>query len=534
MANINGYFYLSIHDDKTFLRLVPPADGGEPILITDIRDYLAMQKIEADLATINSLLQNMSGEMEIPIGPKLGFPVHECFNVIITPDRMQAICRFYPAGAGSNGKPLNIEDIKSHLEFKGVKFGVKEDEIKKFLGNKQYCTDVILAEGVLPTRGKDAHIEYFFNTDPNCKPKLNPDGTVDFFNLDNISKCHAGMVLATLTPEVRGKEGYRVSGDRILPPEVKVLRLKYAGNISLNVEGDSIVSDVDGHVSLVDDKVFVSNVYEVVDVDTSTGNIDFPGDVIVTGNIKTGFCVEADGNVEVKGVVEGALVKAGGNVIIARGVNGMSKGMIHAGGNVIAKFVENANINAGGYVHAEAIIHSKVVASGDVTVTGKKGFIVGGSVKSLGNVEAKTIGSEMGGDTEIEVGVDPKIKQRAVQLEDSMKTTKANIEKIEPILTTFAQKIKEKAPLTADQIKYFKQLSAQYQALKQNYQSEYADYQEVSKGLENVSSDSSVIVREFLYPGTRLTINEVSQLMTKTCQHSRFVRDGADIRIKGI
>lgn len=529
MANRNGYFQIVTHNDKSFLKLVPPAEGGEPISITEVRDYLASTKIDADISTINTVLLEHTAEVELPLPNKVAFIVNESFKIDISEDRMKATARFYPAISG--GGLLDYDSIINELKFRKVTCGIKEDVIKGYLGNRQYCTDYVLAEGVLPTRGTDARIEYFFNTNPNLKPALNPDGTVDFFNLEVISKCEKGQVLATLTPEVKGKEGVRVTGDRLLPPEVKSLSLSYASNIIKSDDGLSLISQVDGHVSLVDNKVFVSNVYEVVDVDTSTGNIDFPGDVLVTGNVKTGFCVEAEGNVEVRGVVEGALIKATGNVIIARGVNGMGKGIISADGNVVAKFIENANVQAGGYVHSEAIIHSKVNARSDVTVNGKKGFIVGGSVKALGNVEAKTIGSDMGGETEIEVGSDPKIKQRAANLDNLIKTSKANIEKIEPILTAFAQKIKEKAPLTAEQINYFKKLSDQYKIEKQNLQDATIEYEEINKDLAGASTDSCVLVSEIMHPGTKLTINEVSKTITKPSQHSRFIRDGADIRI---
>lgn len=532
MANKNGYFQVITKGNKTYVRLYPQAEGGEPILISELKEYLEFNKYSVDILALNSAVMELTEVVDFPISDVVSFAIGEYFSLKISEDRMQAVARFYPASTG--GASLTKDEILNDLTHKGIKAGVNEDTISAYVANKQYCTDIIVAEGIPATRGTDASIEYFFNTDPNAKPTLNPDGTVDFFNLNTISKCTQGMVLATLTPDVPGTRGSRVTGEPILPPDVRKMRLSYASNIELSEDQLSIIAKVDGHVSLVDEKVFVSNVYEVVDVGPATGNIDYDGDVLVKGNIQSGFCVEAEGNIEVRGVVEGALVKAGGDIIIARGINGMSKGVISADGNIIAKFIENATVTSGGYVHAEAIIHSKINSGGDVTVNGKKGFIVGGSVRALGNVEAKTIGSEMGGDTEIEVGSDPKIKQKRQNAENMLKIAKTNIDKIEPILSAFAKKIKEKAPLTPEQIKYFKQLSDQYKVERENYQIYYNEYTELGKGVvsEDNVSESFVAVSGFLYPGTKLTISEVSQTMTKPCQHSRFVREGADIRIK--
>ena len=44
---------------------------------------------------------------------------------------------------------------------------------------------------------------------------------------------------------------------------------------------------MDGHVSLVEGKVFVSDVLTVENVDSSTGNIEYDGNVQVNG---TGLC----------------------------------------------------------------------------------------------------------------------------------------------------------------------------------------------------------------------------------------------------
>lgn len=122
-------------------------------------------------------------------------------------------------------------------------------------------------------------------------------------------------------------------------------------------------------VSLVEGKVFVSDVYEVENVDLSTGNIDFEGSVQVNGNVSSNFVIRAGSNVIISGVVEGAYIEAGGNIIIARGMNGMAKGTLKAGGNIVAKFLENATASAGGYVSTESILHSNVIAATEIQVT---------------------------------------------------------------------------------------------------------------------------------------------------------------------
>ena len=49
------------------------------------------------------------------------------------------------------------------------------------------------------------------------------------------------------------------------------------------------------------------------------------GNLSVRGIVLSGFVVEVGGNVEVFGVVEAATIKAGGNIILRRGMTGNGK-----------------------------------------------------------------------------------------------------------------------------------------------------------------------------------------------------------------
>ncbi len=530
----NGYFKLQFTDNESYVSLFPPTDGGAPIQVDELRDYLVAKGFPGvDVVVLKQAVDGLTKQANIKIAAKKGIPCPESFNVRITPDKMQAVCRFFPPS--TSGAELTASDIKSTLKLQGVNKGVDDKAIEAYLANRNYCTDYVLAQGVAPTEGQDASIEYYFNTNPNLKPKLNEDGSVDFFSLSAISVVKAGDKLATLTPEVPGKPGFNVVGDVLPPRDVKKLTLKYGRNIEISEDEKTISTTVNGHASLVEGKVFVSDVYEVSDVDTSTGNIEYAGNVCVLGNVKTGFSVKAEGDVEVRGVVENAIVEATGNVTIARGMNGMSKGTIIAGGNVVSKFIENANVTAGGYVHSEAILHSNVIAKCEVTVTGKKGFITGGVVRTPSTVSAKIIGSTMGVTTEIEVGTDPKLTLRANTLTAEIAAARKKVEQAEPVILTFTQKLKAGEQLRPEQIIYFKQASQQYKELKEDLDKKIEEMNTLMEQLDETNTgEACVKVEGYAYPGTKITISEVTTTLTKPVQHGKFVKDGADVRVKGL
>lgn len=531
MGATNGYFKLHMEDDGTYIELFPQVGDGEPVSLEEIRTYLASKNYTVDVITLNKALMNLTGPTSVKIKNEKGLPEAETFIINISADKMMATARFYPCS--NLGASLTKDEIVASLKFKGVQVGIDENVISAYLSNKHYCTDYVIAKGKPVVQGTDASIEYFFNTNPNTKPSLNSDGTVDFYNLNIISKCTIGQELARLTPEQPGVPGQNVLGENISPKDVRKLILKFGRNIELSPDGLALISQVNGHVTLTDDKVFVTDVYEVTDVDTSTGNIDYNGNVVVMGNVKAGFSVHAEGNVEVRGIVEGALIQAQGDIIITRGMNGMGRGKLQADGNIVAKFIENASISAGGYVHAEAILHSNVTATGDVEVTGKKGFITGGSIRSLGTVSARVIGSSMGADTEIEVGVDPSVKNQLNALQQEVTTIKKEIAQIEPILQTVKTRIKRGDKLTPEQIRYFKQLSDQYSKLRPELEQKMSEIDNWSSSADVLKTESIVKVSEFIYPGTKITISEAVLNVTNTIQHSRLVKEGADVRIKG-
>lgn len=57
------------------------------------------------------------------------------------------------------------------------------------------------------------------------------------------------------------------------------------------------------------------------DVDLNIGNIDFNGDVNITGNVITGVTIRAMGSIYIGGYVEGAVIKSNKDIVLNKGVN---------------------------------------------------------------------------------------------------------------------------------------------------------------------------------------------------------------------
>lgn len=523
---MNGYFQVLVSDRGTALHLIPPTNGGEAIDVIEVKEYLDGKNIEFDLVALNQAVKS-GEEKKIVLNQKKEYPIAEVMNLRVRDDKMACIARFYPPS--NQGNTLSRDSIISSMKLQGIKFGIDENEISEFLKKRQYCTDYIFAKGVPARQGTDASIEYHFNTERKGKPALKEDGSVDFFNLGIIEECTKGQVLATLTPADFGEFGDDVLGNRIKPRNVKTLKLEFGKNVTLSEDRLTITADCDGQVSLAGGKVHVANVLELKEVGTETGNIEFNGSVRVKGNVSANFSVKAEGNVEVNGIVESAYIEAGGDIIIARGMNGMGKGTLKAGGNIVVKYLENVICSAGGTVSAEAIMQSTVSAKREVLVTGRKGFITGGLVTAGNKIEAKTLGSEMGSTTCVEVGVDPVVKRRLSELQKQMGEAQKIVKQTTPMIQALNQKIKMGIKLQPEQVKNFQTIietNRKSQTLLEEGMEEMCHLEEEASGTDN----AHIIITGEVFPGVKISISGATTTVKTPYKFSRFIKEGGDVK----
>ncbi len=531
----NGYFQIGCTGSGTVIKLVKPVDGGNEVTAKEIADYLSGHGVLYDAGLLTKGIQDAAAaaknEFLFLVNKDLIPEIRESYSLTVGQDKMTASVRLYPPSM--KGERMTAQELLVDLKVKGIAFGIKEKEIAEFFANPVYCTDFIVAMGIPARNGSDAEIKYFFNTDLHAKPTLSEDGSVDFFHLNTICHCKKGEVLARLYPEDPGDNGTTVYGETIKPREVKRRRLEFGRNITLSPDRLQITSDVDGHVTLVENKVFVSNVLEVENVDTSTGNIEYEGSVQVNGNVLTNFSVKARGNVEVRGVVEGAAVEAGGDIIIARGMNGMGRGTLAANGNVVAKFLENATVSAKGYVSTESILHSRVLAGTEINVTGRRGFITGGRVSATNAIRVKTLGSPMGADTIVEVGADPSVKLRIQELQKLVVEHKKAIEISHPVLTANVQKLQQGVKLKPDQMKYFQEMLQEEKRRKQEMESYIQEIESLQVILDE-SSNAKVEVSGEVFAGTKICIGDVSMVVKNSMKFCKFVKQQGDVKMTAL
>ncbi|MGN0368559.1 MAG: FapA family protein [Wujia sp.] len=523
----NSFFRLRIREDGTYLNVFPPMDGGKRLEINEIMDFMDKKgcsdyRVDA-LKKALDLMQDKPLQIKVSDVPISSY--NESATITVSRDRMKATIRFYPPSSG--GHIMSEREIRAELAREKIVHGIDERMIQLFLKNRQYCVNFVIARGTAPVRAKDAKIEYCFDTKPLANPKVLEDGSVDFHALNLFSTCKKGDILARLIPHEDGSPGMDVLGHTMNQNRPKKKVLKHGRNISVSEDGLTLVSEIDGNVTLADGTVFVSDTYNVAaDVDASTGDIEYEGNVMIPGTVRTGFCVKAKGDIEVGGVVEGGTLIAGGNIVIKRGVQGMGKGKLVAGGDICAHFFESANVCAQGDINAGSILHSEVKSGGKIIISGKKGFIVGGEILCESYVEANSIGNKMETQTILKVGVKPELYEEMKHLVTEVSDLKSQIEENSSYLNVYKQKLKRGNKLKPENVKQIKIYTERLEELSEEFGGKNERLMEIRRILSE-GKKGSVKVFGTAYRGVIMFISSQSYAVKDKETHSLYkITDG--------
>ena len=151
-----------------------------------------------------------------------------------------------------------------------------------------------------------------------------------------------------------------------------------------------------------------------------------------------GFSVTSPGNIVVNDVVESAILDAGGDIEIKGGILMDKGGKITSKGGVSALFAKNATIQAQGDVNIAHEINNCIVFAGrKVLATRGRGKIIGSTIRCGKGLEANELGSSLGIETNIFLGIERKSLEKELT---KKKELQAVLHKIYAVLGTGSPK----------------------------------------------------------------------------------------------
>lgn len=353
--------------------------------------------------------------------------------VLVAPDAMQA---WVSVTAPHGGRLADVAQVLAVLRERGVVAGVDGDAVQAACASQPVERHPV-AQGVAAQDGLDARFEELGGAAADRSPRLTPEGMIDYREHGAILLVAPGQALLRRHPATPGVAGFTVQGGELLPRPGADLPFAEGLRGAATSASDPLLlqATTAGLPVRVPCGIHVEPVLEVDEVNLATGNLYFDGTVRVKGDVIQGMKVQATGDVEVGGAVEGSQLEAGGHVLVKGGI--IAGANARAAGTVAARFIESSTVEAGTLIAVDDMVLESQLLSRDQIHIGLKspqrGKLVGGSTQATKWIRVPYLGSDKGGVTQVAVGVNPTLELRYQALRARMEQEKENETKLDKL-----------------------------------------------------------------------------------------------------
>jgi uncharacterized protein (DUF342 family) len=512
--DVNGECFVRLSSDGALLKVTHPLGRGKRVTDRQAFDLLISRTVRSyDESLVKEVVKQASNDY-VNVGDFISNPANDALiTVEITEQEMKAHSVLMPPGPG--GSDLSKDAILAFLRNNRIIHGVLESALQELEDRPRYREPVLVAEGTRPQNGRDSHIQYNFETDKNRQQlREAADGRVNFKALGLIQNVVAGQPLARKLPPEIGQPGRTVTGKAIPARNGKDIPTPMGRNVHMGDDGATIIADINGLVTFIGGKINVEEIYTVPgDVDARTGNIMFLGTVIVQGNVEDGFSVKASGNIEVRGSVGKCEIVAEGDIIIHQGVAGKGGGVLQAGKSIWSKFIENTTVEAGeNVIVSDGLINTNIVANKKIICQGKRAAIVGGKYRACEEINAKTLGSPVGGtETILEVGYDPKSKEKMDGLQAQTLQINRQADELEKNIATLNATKKQRKVLPEDKEAILQDYIKRREELVAEIRGLVKETEVIQTYLNGLKTKGRISASSRVYPGVKLVIKDIKE-----------------------
>ncbi|HEC61104.1 MAG TPA: DUF342 domain-containing protein [bacterium] len=421
-------------------------------------------------------------------------------NITVSDDEMQVLADFRPP-IGS-GNPLLKDQIEDLLAQEGITFGIKwdliEETILKINAEQERIKSLLIAAGERPVREVAEYIKVekdLFQERP--VPKKDTQA-IDHRSVSPWRIIHGKEVIAHLIPGRAGKPGKTVKGTNIPFTKKEVIQFKAGKNTQL--EGEEVIALCEGRIAISQDEFWIDEVLELKNgVDYSTGNIDFPGDVILDGEVQDGFTIRSGASVTCNTTLDATEVKTAKDLRVSGGIVGKQDGIVRVGGEIEAKFISHCNIQSRKSLCISDSIYNSTVYTLDKVLLGDKGKIVGGQIHAINGVETHQIGKATSSPTSIFCGTDYIAERKLNLVNLKSAELQETLKKIERDLRR-----NQTEALKDNREKLVKELTAMDNIKKKLI------------GLLDKNIDAQIVVHGKIFPGTHVEICRVAMDIKET------------------
>ena len=350
----------------------------------------------------------------------------------ISADKLYAwVLVFPPAG---KGEELTREMLYTALLDQGITYGLDSHLADRLAHDEQrYLNLFLIARGTPAFDGTNGNIVDRFPRESVKVLEVDEFDRVDYTALNLIHNVNEGEEICRLIKPTEGAPGRTVLDQEIPAKSGKTVPLPRGKNTDISEDGCLLVASIAGDVEFNGRTFQVKPVLDIAgNVDFSTGNINFLGDVNIRGDVLSGFTVQAMGNIQVAGVVEaGSTVEAGGDLAVVKGILGDGTTIVRSQRSIFSKYVENATIFVRENLQTDCIVNSKIYSDGEVIVRSGRGAIIGGRVWAAKKISAMSVGARSECRTSVALGGRPCASLECEVARQKLRRLELELEKLE-------------------------------------------------------------------------------------------------------
>ncbi|WGK70254.1 FapA family protein [Candidatus Haliotispira prima] len=427
-ASIPGKMFIQIHPDGVYLKLIAPKNGGKPVSEQDI--LLQMNRLlgqQPKRRIIRDLCHREASEYtkiaEIDHRPKADARV----NVQVSQDRMQAVMIVTePMDYGAHLQYTTLSDV---LHDNGITYGYDEQSLQDFCDEPIYNQAIPIAQGKLPVHGVDLYIEVFDS--PHDDIAMEEGGAMNLRSRSNLRVVTKGTVIGMLHEASPGEFGYNVLEEPLEPLTGSDRPYTIGVGCRLEPESKEIFAATSGEV-VFDEELQLIKVLEIYVVEGNLqNNIDFPGSILIKGDVENGYSIKAEANITIIGHLGKTQVECGGQLVIKAGVNAVDafhEIMVHAKDNIYTRYINNAGVSSDKSIIIEdGILGSTVFADEYIICRGRRGVINASVINARLGIYAKNFGSASATATELVVAMPKKLQEERDSLQEKYENYRAKI-----------------------------------------------------------------------------------------------------------
>lgn len=429
-------------------------------------------------------------------------------NIIthISPDKLTA----YLSIESKPGHFPAAKEVIDYLAGEGIVFGVDNDTVYHLCSEKKVINNVAIAKGIPPEKGKDGQLVWHLDKElSGDKVSFDEAGLADYKHGRDFCEIKEGEQIVSRLPKVKGRDGTGVTGEILSSSEVEV-ELPIGEFVELSPDGLTLYARKSGFISYHNGEIEISDIYQVNgDVSFNTGNVKYDGKVVIKGDVRSGFRVEATGTIIVEGDVEACEIRSkNGDVIIKMGILGKGRAKIVAGHNVECGFVQDSEIKANNDVIVKHyIINSNVYAGNKVFVEENEGLIRGGKVFGEKGIKAIEAGSIKIIKTKLGLGVnkDPKQESILTQLvkeEDELYNRYELLSKKERFLKLLFERVEK---FSEEKQTELHKISEELEQIKKRLEEIDKKRQELSSSSNNLEKKNKIVITDKLHQGVEIS-----------------------------